>query len=132
MDGAIPRTRFFQRCASSGSASSRTVRSAAAFSRAAFGGSRICLTTTIGATLDAFKARTLRRTWTSCATSNSWRGGKDARRRSAKRRVYLEENVGALEVSLSAADLSQIDAIAPRDVAAGLRYPEAGMRSVNR
>ena len=49
-----------------------------------------------------------------------------------KRRVYLEENVGALDVSLTAADLSQIDAIAPRDVAAGPRYTEAGMRSVNR
>ena len=49
-----------------------------------------------------------------------------------KRVKYLEENVGALDVHLTAEDLARIDAIAPRGVAAGLRYPEAGMRSVNR
>ena len=48
------------------------------------------------------------------------------------RRVFFEENVAALDVSLTAADLSQIDAIAPRDVAAGPRYPEARIPSVNR
>jgi aryl-alcohol dehydrogenase-like predicted oxidoreductase len=40
-----------------------------------------------------------------------------------KRRHYLEENVGALDVQLTDADMRQIDAIAPRDVAAGERYP---------
>jgi aryl-alcohol dehydrogenase-like predicted oxidoreductase len=49
-----------------------------------------------------------------------------------KRVKYLEENVGALDVQLTAEDLARIDAIAPRGAAAGLRYPEAGMRSVNR
>lgn len=48
-----------------------------------------------------------------------------------KRVKYLEENVGALDVQLTTDDLARIDAIAPRGVAAGLRYPEAGMRSVN-
>jgi aryl-alcohol dehydrogenase-like predicted oxidoreductase len=45
---------------------------------------------------------------------------------------YLDENVGALDVHLTAEDLARIETIAPRGVAAGLRYPEAGMRSVNR
>jgi aryl-alcohol dehydrogenase-like predicted oxidoreductase len=49
-----------------------------------------------------------------------------------KRVQYLEEDVGALDVHLSAEDLARIDAIAPRGVAAGPRYPDAGMRSVNR
>jgi aryl-alcohol dehydrogenase-like predicted oxidoreductase len=49
-----------------------------------------------------------------------------------KRVRYLEENVGAVDVHLTPDDLARIDAIAPRGVAAGLRYPEAGMRSVNR
>ena len=48
-----------------------------------------------------------------------------------KRVKYLEENLGALDVQLSAEDLARIDAIAPRGVAAGLRYPEGGMRMVN-
>jgi len=45
---------------------------------------------------------------------------------------YLEENVGSLKVSLSKEDLKAIDAIAPRNVAAGDRYPEASMKAVNR
>ncbi len=49
-----------------------------------------------------------------------------------KRRQYLEENVGASAVELTAADLAAIDAIAPQGVAAGERYPDAGMTSVNR
>jgi aryl-alcohol dehydrogenase-like predicted oxidoreductase len=49
-----------------------------------------------------------------------------------KRRKYLEENVGALGVTLTADDLSAIDAIAPKGVAAGLRYPAAAMSSINR
>jgi aryl-alcohol dehydrogenase-like predicted oxidoreductase len=48
-----------------------------------------------------------------------------------KRRTYLEENLGALDVQLTAADLARINEIAPRDVAAGQRYPEAMMKRVN-
>ncbi|HTD94521.1 MAG TPA: aldo/keto reductase [Chitinophagaceae bacterium] len=48
-----------------------------------------------------------------------------------KRIKYLEENAGALDVSLSAKDLETLDAIAPKGAAAGLRYPEAGMSIVN-
>lgn len=49
-----------------------------------------------------------------------------------KRRGYLEENVGALEVSLTPNDLARIDEAAPRGAAAGERYPEAYMRLVDR
>ncbi|HEX2781773.1 MAG TPA: aldo/keto reductase [Gemmatimonadaceae bacterium] len=48
-----------------------------------------------------------------------------------KRVKYLEENAGAAAVRLSADDMDRIDAIAPLGVAAGTRYPEQGMRSVN-
>ncbi|WP_133272808.1 aldo/keto reductase [Hymenobacter radiodurans] len=48
-----------------------------------------------------------------------------------KRIEYLEENLGALEVRLSASELAQINEIAPQSAIAGLRYPEAMMGSVN-
>ena len=47
-----------------------------------------------------------------------------------KRVKYLEENLGALEVKLTAEELREIDAIAPKGVAAGARYPEASMTSI--
>src|ERR1700682_6410168 len=49
-----------------------------------------------------------------------------------RRRKYLEENVGALDVVLTADDLKRIDEVAPKDVAAGGRYPAAMMGSLNR
>jgi aryl-alcohol dehydrogenase-like predicted oxidoreductase len=49
-----------------------------------------------------------------------------------KRVRYLEENVGALGISLTKSDLARIDAAAPKGSAAGTRYPEAGMQNVNR
>jgi aryl-alcohol dehydrogenase-like predicted oxidoreductase len=48
-----------------------------------------------------------------------------------KRRAYLDDNLGALEVTLDASDLARIAEVVPRDAAAGLRYPEAMMRFVN-
>jgi aryl-alcohol dehydrogenase-like predicted oxidoreductase len=48
-----------------------------------------------------------------------------------KQRRYLEQNVAALGVDLTAGDLEEIDEVAPKGVAAGGRYPEAGMRTVN-
>jgi aryl-alcohol dehydrogenase-like predicted oxidoreductase len=48
-----------------------------------------------------------------------------------KRRKYLEENAGALEITLSEDDLRRIDEVAPKGVAAGTRYPEAMMGAVN-
>ena len=49
-----------------------------------------------------------------------------------KHRKYLEQNVGALDVRLTADDLKAIDAAFPPDSAAGTRYPEAGMAMVGR
>ena len=49
-----------------------------------------------------------------------------------KRIQYLEENAGAVNVKLSDAELKEIDAIAPKGVAAGARYPETMMGAVNR
>jgi len=49
-----------------------------------------------------------------------------------KRRKYLEENLKALQVTLSEEDLAQIDQAAPLGAARGLRYPEASMKAVNR
>jgi aryl-alcohol dehydrogenase-like predicted oxidoreductase len=49
-----------------------------------------------------------------------------------KRPKYLEENVKALDVMLTSGDLKRIDGFAPPGAAAGLRYPEAAMQSVNR
>jgi aryl-alcohol dehydrogenase-like predicted oxidoreductase len=48
-----------------------------------------------------------------------------------KRIPYLEENIGALEVTLTAEDSARIDAIAPKGGAAGTRYPESMMSAVN-
>jgi aryl-alcohol dehydrogenase-like predicted oxidoreductase len=49
-----------------------------------------------------------------------------------KRRRYLEENLAALQVTLTPADLERIAQLAPRGVAQGLRYPETMMGFVNR
>jgi len=49
-----------------------------------------------------------------------------------KRRSYLEENLGALAVELTAADLAQLDQAVPPGAAAGMRYPEGSMKAVNR
>ena len=48
-----------------------------------------------------------------------------------KRRSYLEENVAAEALTLSADDLARIDAVMPRGAAAGARYPEISMKLVN-
>jgi aryl-alcohol dehydrogenase-like predicted oxidoreductase len=47
-----------------------------------------------------------------------------------KRRNYLEENVAVIE--LTPAELEQISAATPPGAAAGTRYPQASMQSVNR
>ncbi|MFJ8803014.1 aldo/keto reductase [Streptomyces sp. NPDC102487] len=47
-----------------------------------------------------------------------------------KRRTYLEQNAAAVNIELTKDDLARIDAELPE--AAGERYDEAGMRSVNR
>jgi aryl-alcohol dehydrogenase-like predicted oxidoreductase len=47
-----------------------------------------------------------------------------------KRKERLEENLGALQVELSAEDVKRISEAVPAGVAAGARYPEAAMRAV--
>ena len=48
-----------------------------------------------------------------------------------KRRTYLAENLGALDLTLTPDDLKAIEEIAPHGAAAGTRYPEAMMKLVN-
>jgi aryl-alcohol dehydrogenase-like predicted oxidoreductase len=49
-----------------------------------------------------------------------------------KRKEFVEQNAAAAAIELSPADMKRIDEAAPRGVTAGTRYPEQGMRSVNR
>ncbi len=49
-----------------------------------------------------------------------------------KRRAYLEQNVSAAEVDLSAEEREQLDTIFAPGAAAGTRYPEALMGSLSR
>ncbi|WP_026734718.1 aldo/keto reductase [Fischerella sp. PCC 9605] len=49
-----------------------------------------------------------------------------------KQRKYLEENVTATDIQLTAEDLSRIEAVAPKSIAVGDRYPSSGMSEVNR
>jgi aryl-alcohol dehydrogenase-like predicted oxidoreductase len=49
-----------------------------------------------------------------------------------KRRKYLQENIGALNVDLSSEDLARIDEVAPHEAVAGARYPDWAMEMVNR
>ncbi|MCX5856704.1 MAG: aldo/keto reductase [Deltaproteobacteria bacterium] len=49
-----------------------------------------------------------------------------------KRRSYLEENIAALQVKLTAEDMKSIEEIFPKDAASGARYPEAMMKLIGR
>jgi len=48
-----------------------------------------------------------------------------------KRAKYLDENLGAVSVRLTAADLGRIDAVVPAGLASGDRYPAHSMSAVN-
>ena len=48
-----------------------------------------------------------------------------------KRRTFLEENVGAADLALKESDLRRIAEVVPKGVAAGARYTEAAMRTIN-
>jgi aryl-alcohol dehydrogenase-like predicted oxidoreductase len=50
----------------------------------------------------------------------------------AKHVHYVEENVGALGVQLTEADLARLDQAAPKGATAGLRYPANSIGNVNR
>jgi aryl-alcohol dehydrogenase-like predicted oxidoreductase len=49
-----------------------------------------------------------------------------------KRVKYLEQNAAAADIILSQEELAAIEDVFPKDAAAGLRYPEAMMASVNK
>jgi aryl-alcohol dehydrogenase-like predicted oxidoreductase len=49
-----------------------------------------------------------------------------------KRRRYLDENLKALEITLTPSELSEINAVFPADAASGTRYPEAMMAALGR
>jgi aryl-alcohol dehydrogenase-like predicted oxidoreductase len=48
-----------------------------------------------------------------------------------KRRKYLDENLAAMDVEITPADLEEIDEAAPKGVAAGERYAPGGMKTIN-
>ena len=48
-----------------------------------------------------------------------------------KQSARMRENLGALDVTLSAADVARITAAVPLDAVAGTRYPEAQMKAVH-
>ena len=50
----------------------------------------------------------------------------------SKVRARLEENAAAADIELGRADLESLDAAFPKGAAVGLRYPEGGMKTVNR
>src|SRR2546421_1720527 len=49
-----------------------------------------------------------------------------------KRRKYLQENIGALDVDLTSKDLERIEEVTTKDAFAGSRYPEAMMKLLSR
>jgi aryl-alcohol dehydrogenase-like predicted oxidoreductase len=49
-----------------------------------------------------------------------------------KRAKYLDDNLGAVAVQLTTAELAQIDAILPAGATSGERYPAHAMQAVNR
>ena len=48
-----------------------------------------------------------------------------------KRRKYVEENIKATDISLSPREMEMIEDVFPKDAISGLRYTEAGMKTVN-
>ena len=48
-----------------------------------------------------------------------------------KRIKYLEDNIGAADVSLTPGELARIEAAFPADAVVGDRYPEASMKALN-
>jgi len=49
-----------------------------------------------------------------------------------KKRKYLEENAGAVDITLNKSDLDQIDALLKKYPDVGQRYPDGGMKLVNK
>ncbi|RYY27415.1 MAG: aldo/keto reductase [Sphingomonadales bacterium] len=74
------------------------------------------------------------RGWTASQLALAWvlaQGADVAPIPGTKRRLYLGENIGALDVSLSAEDLARIDAVIPPGAASGPRYSASAMAAVS-
>jgi aryl-alcohol dehydrogenase-like predicted oxidoreductase len=50
----------------------------------------------------------------------------------SKVRARVEENAAAVDVKLNPSELDELEAAFPKGAAAGLRYPDGGMKTVNR
>lgn len=48
-----------------------------------------------------------------------------------KRIKYLEENIGAAKIKFTKEELKEIEEVAPKGFAAGMRYAEGGMKTLN-
>ena len=105
--------------------------------------------TTTVAMRRASRAKTSRRTLIWCRRSGRWlekgcapaqlalawllaQGDGIVPIQGTKKRTRLEENVGALDVRITAEDRARIDAILPRGAAAGTRYAAPQMQALNR
>jgi len=49
-----------------------------------------------------------------------------------KKRIYLKENLGALDIRMTEEDLRLIEEVMPPEAATGARYPESVMKLINR
>jgi aryl-alcohol dehydrogenase-like predicted oxidoreductase len=49
-----------------------------------------------------------------------------------KRRTYLEENAGAVDVKLTLAEVTELETAVPPDAVAGGRYTDAGLKTIDR
>ena len=49
-----------------------------------------------------------------------------------KRRKYLEENAASVDIELSPSELQKLDEVVPQSLVKGDRYPDSGMKVVNR
>ncbi|MDH4262903.1 MAG: aldo/keto reductase [Spirochaetia bacterium] len=49
-----------------------------------------------------------------------------------KKIKYMEENAASVELKLSSSDIEELDKMFPQGAAAGTRYPESGMKTLNR
>jgi len=47
-----------------------------------------------------------------------------------KQNARVDENLGAVEISLSAAEVARLSALFPKGAASGTRYPAGGMKGV--
>jgi aryl-alcohol dehydrogenase-like predicted oxidoreductase len=82
-------------------------------------------------TLERFEALARAKACTAPQLALAWvlaRGGDVVPIPGTKRQRYLEENAAAASLSISAAELSQLDALFPIGSAAGTRYPAESMR----